>query len=239
MIIKPYSDIASETFSASNFPALKHFWACKQGAVTSTITDLVAGSNLVSGALAASGNGIVIPTGANASSAALTAPATSACLLIACATWGATGGLSYGLAAGTGSISVGTQAAGSAIFDGTTTKNTTGTQTASLPFTRVTTINTSAGALATATMFETNATTLDVYTNTVDLTAATAITTISAIEPNVSVLGSQITLFGLAFFKFANGLPPQEVIQAAAAWCDYQWRNNSNITMYPGFKGLA
>lgn len=241
MIIKPYSDIAAETFVAADFPALQHFWACKDGtiAASGTVTDHVGGANLfISAGAAASGNGLVLPVAAHAAAVALTAPGASPCLLIACGTWGASGGLAYGQAGGAGQISVGTQAAGAAVFDGTTTKSTSGTQTASQAFTRATFIAAAGGVLTTSTMFEVNSSTLDVYTNTADLTAATAITTVDAIEQAITIVGATATIFGIAFFKFTT-LPPSDVIQAAAAWCDYQWRNSSNVTMYPGFKGLA
>lgn len=243
MIIKPYSDIAAETFVAADFPALKHFWACKDGTITAggTVMDHVAGANLtIAAGAAASGNGLVLPVAAHAATSALTAPDSSPCLLIACGTWGGTGGLSYGLVTGNGGLSVGTPAAGAITFDGTNSITTSGTQTASQAFTRASFISASGGALVTTTMFEVNSSTLDVFTNTATLSAASpgALTAIYAVNQSVSIVGSAHTIFGVAFFKFTTQ-PPNDVIQAAAAWCDYQWRNSSNVTMYPGFKGIA
>jgi hypothetical protein len=86
--------------------------------------------------------------------------------------------------------------------------------------------------------FETNSSALEAnpYAN---VTARGATGSIAAVGDIVGIPTANATLNGIAFFKFAGALPPQEQIMAAAAWCDYQWRNNANICMYPGFKGLA
>lgn len=243
MIIKPYSTLATETFDAADYPALKHFWSAKGGAVAAggTLPDDVGSADitLTSGATV-SGNGLVVPTGSYIPVASLTAPGSSACILIVCADWGATtSGFLYGNQLATGGINVGNGSAGGLIYDGTTTKNTTGTQSASAAFTRVLTLRPAAGVLNEAMMFEVNSSTLDVYTNTADLTAATAITAINTIDTSIKVPTADITLYGAAFFKFTGELPAKEVIQAAAAWLDYQWRNSDNVCMYPGFKGRA
>lgn len=250
MIIKPYSDLAAETFVAADFPALAHFWHCKQptAVLLDDVVDVVSGADLADAVASVSGNGISIGVGAAVTAAALTPPGTSSCLLIACGTWGATtSGLVYGATSATGGLTVGNANAGAKLFDGTTTKTctvnddgvTAATQTASAAFTRWATIRSVASVPTELMGGETNSSTLDVYTNIVDLTAATAITDVADVADVITVVTAAVTLYGLAFFKFAGDLPPKEVIQAAVAWCDYQWRNNSNITMYPGFKGLA
>lgn len=244
MIVKPYSEIAAEAFNAADFPALKHFWHCKQpGAILSdNILDIVGGAHIE----AAVGAGGVVGNGLNAGgttytpSATLTPPGTASCLLIACAAWGiTTSGFVYGSTSATGGMNTGNASAGAKLFDGTTTKTTTGTQTASDDFTRWATVRSVSGVPTELMMGETDASTLDVYTNVIDLTAATAITDVPAVAQSIGMPTAGITLYGAAFFKFAGALPPKEVIQAMAAWCDYQWRNNANICMYPGFKGLA
>lgn len=250
MIIKPYSVIAAETFVAADYPALKHFWACKQPTATllDDVVDVVGGADLSNAVASASGNGISIGVGAAATAAALTPPGTSSCLLIACGTWGATtSGLVYGATSATGGLTVGNANAGAKLFDGTTTKtctvngdgSTAATQTASASFSRWTTIRSESGIPTELMMGETNSSALDVYTNIASLTAATAIENVADVSDVITVVTAAVTLYGLAFFKFAGDLPPKEVIQAAVAWCDYQWRNNTNPCMYPGFKGLA
>jgi hypothetical protein len=242
MIIKPYSEISAEAFNAADFPALKHFWHCKQptAILLDDVVDVVGGADLADTVASVSGNGISIGVGAAVTAVALTAPGTSSCLLISCGTWGATtSGLIYGATSATGGMSIGNASAGAKLFDGTTTKTTTGTQTASDDFTRWTTVRSVSGVPTELMMGETNSSTLDVYTNIVDLTATTAITDVADVADAITIVTSAVTLYGLAFFKFAGDLPPKEVIQAAVAWCDYQWRNNANICMYPGFKGLA
>ena len=245
MIIKPSSEIAAEAFNAADFPALKHFWPCKQGAVASAGLLLdVAGSAdaIANGGMPASGNGVVVPNAAHSTVISLTDPAGAACLLITCGTWGATGSLAYGSGA-TAGITTGTQAAGAKFIDGASgqTRTTSGVQTASAAFTRVAAISSSGGVMQQGRMFEVNGTTLDadMATQVVAFTDLTPLTSITTIVSAITGVGSSHTLFGMAFFKFAGELPPIEVIQAAAAWCDYQWRNNTNVTMYPGFKGLA
>lgn len=250
MIIKPYDTIAAEAFNADDFPAIKHFWACKQGAVAvgGKITDIIAGADLtIPGGAAVSGNGLVVANANYAATAALTAPGTESCLLLACATWGGTtSGIVYGSISATGGISTGNVSAGAKLFDGTTTKTctvnddgvTASTHTAGT-YTRATMLSSVAGVPTQLMGTETNLSALDVYTNISDLTAATAITDVADVSQNINVTTAGITLYGLAFFKFAGALPPKEVIQAAAAWCHYHWINDSDVTMYPGFKGLA
>ena len=244
MIIKPYSDIAAEAFVAADFPALKHFWACKQGAVANQglLLDVAGAADITAnGALTASGNGIVLPAATHAVTG-LTAPEGAACLFMVCGTWGATGTIAYGSSISSG-FSVGTQAAGAKFIDETSgqTRTTLGVQTASDAFTRVAAISSTGGVMQQGRMFQVNSTTLDadIATQVIDFTDATPLTSIATVAASITGVGSSHTVFGMAFFKFAGALPPIDVIQAAAAWCDYQWRNNTNVTMYPGFKGLA
>jgi hypothetical protein len=247
MIIKPYSTLAAETFAAADFPALKHFWACKDGAVANLglLLDVAGDADITAnGALTASGNGIVLPAAAHTATG-LTDPGGAACLFMVCGTWGATGTISYGSTSSAG-FSVGTQAAGAKFIDGETSQTRTtdvsvNAQTASAAFTRVAAISSTGGVMQQGRMFEVNSTTLDanIATQIVDFTDATPLASITSLTAAITGVASSHTVFGMAFFKFAGALPPIDVIQAAAAWCDYQWRNNANVTMYPGFKGIA
>lgn len=244
MIIQPYS--TAETFDATDYPALKHFWHCKQDALpvgssaASYVTDVAGGASfLVSAGAAKSGNGLVIPASSTYTTllANLIPPENKPCILIACADWGATtAGMIYGSTSATGGLNVGNASSGARVFDGTNTAIALGTQTPSASFTRVATVDATQ-----IMMLEVNASTLDVYTNVLALASATpgAITAVNAVANQVGFPTADVTLYGAAFFKFDSVLPPKEVIQAAAAWLDYQWRNNSEVTMYPGFKGLA
>lgn len=249
MIIKPYSDIAAETFVAADFPALKHFWACKDASPT-LIADLVGTADVTpdaaNGAPVTAGNGITIYQGTHTAASALTAPGTGSCIWIACGTWGGTNnGLAYGSMTATGGISCGTVSTAARVYDGTTTKTCAGGATAvqtAGAYTRVNTIRSVAGVPTEAMTFEVSSAdgyTLDTYDAVADLTAVTAITNIAAVEQQLTSATSEFTLYGAAFFKFAGALPPKEKIMAMAAWCDYQWRNSSNVCMYPGFKGLS
>mgnify|MGYP001570046879 CR=1 FL=1 len=249
MIVHPYSEASLFAVggkcevTAANFPSLKHFWTCKGGTIA-------AGGNLldhiglahatISAGATASGNGLILPTGSFPVDVALTAPGTSSCLLIACGTWGVTtNGFVYGNGSATGGVSVGHASGGAITYDGTTSKACSGTQTGSAAFTRATSIRSVAGVLTESMMMETNATTLDVYTNVADLTAVTAITNIPAVAQQIVLTSASATLFGMAFFKFSGELPPKEFIQSAVAWLDFYWRSSSKIIMYPGFKGMA
>lgn len=244
MITKSYSDIAAEEFNAADYPALKHFWPCKQPASDFSLTppfgtllDIVGNANagMLSGA---SGTGMSVTMPFNAAQSVpngLTAPGGKSCLLIATGDWG---GTTAGFILGdtTMGISVGNGSVGGKVWDGANAENCIGSQTPSASTTRVMRITGDGTTFSQLMSFEASSSgTLDTYG---DVLTSSLVTSLPALSPGVYANTSFSPLYGMAFFVFSGPLPPKEVCMAAAAWLDYQWRHNPNPVMYPGFKGL-
>lgn len=247
----PYSQIALGNLvpaTASNFPALKHFWPCNQSEIGfGFLTDSIAGVKLnkSAGTIAtpASPDGFsVYPnqvvTGTTITGT-LTVPGNKNCILLAVGQFG-TNGFGLGNPVGSvGAINV-TQPQTAALMDGTNTLNNSVngafTNSASI-YGRALAVTWSGNAQS----FEaTTTTTITTKTGTAISTATpgTMAAGIAALD-NTWSCGSTVTnLYGAAFLVFNGALPPATFIASMLAWTTYQW-SIGNKVIYPGLKGVS
>lgn len=235
MIIKPYSTIAANIFSATDYPACKVFLKMNDAAGTS-LTESVSGSTITAAAAFTSvTNGIrysASGSGAVALPAAVPIGTKSALLMVV----SNHSGFSV-ISAGTASAGymklAGSTGGGVLVSDGTNTATLAALTEGSILGHAV---SVTPGTSNEGTSYECS---LAAYTAPTtasaaagDLASAPSITHFQSIA---SAIGN-IDVYGIALFVFDNGIPAD--VKPAIAWMTAQWQAGVKA-IYPGWKGKA
>lgn len=250
MIIKPYSMLATEAFSASDFPCAKHFFPCTEAAGAMTLTDIAGGVviNLSSAITILDTNAVHIPATEQTSALGTwSVPGTKKVVAFVVGKY-ANGGTNYvrlGNSATGDSIKIQGNA-GSLVVDAANSLANAGsvslgamTQVAnSVVYGRAVVVSAynSAGG-ATPYNFNTTdtmATGTGVSTAESGLGLGDQIDSLDQVTPSLQVNGNT-SIYGLAWMEFTT-LPSD--LAVGLAWMTAQWALG-NKAIYPAWKGLS
>ena len=255
MIVTPYPQLSTEAQlapTATNFPALKHFWKCKETS-GNTLVDAIAGNNLTNSmtggnlmSFATDANGVtyVVPkTGATAGSRSrsgtfATVSTGQYAILLAAGTFGLTAGFALGDAVNAQSVSIAQSGAVLNDVGGATTYPGVPVVFSSnaTPYGRATIFKLNTAATIGVITLETNLTTTTVLKNQLETTGLTAFDMNGTAGANCWQCPVATTaLYGAAFFVF-SALP--ENYMSALAWTAYQW-SKGNKVISPDLLGIS
>ena len=233
MIIKPYSVVGEEAFSATNYPSCKLFFTCDD--TDNNLTDAVSGSSIATGVAITHGtaNAVTVPSGVNFINKTLPASIAvgtkSALMFVVASGIGSFEQIAFG-DVGVGKLLI----SGSAfsVDDGPNAANTAGVSGTGLIGCGLGFVP---GTSNEATKYEaTTATwvTASASGAPADITNIGNITQLATVAATTNTLN----IYGMALFVFDSGLPGD--IKAAIAWMTAEWQAG-NKAIYPGWKGLA
>ena len=245
MIVTPYSSLVNDSQlaqTAVNFPALKHFWRCKETS-GSVLVDSISGANITTGGVMTFGTNFVVPNtsagaGSNPKIGAFASIATGQWwLLIAVAKFNA-GNFGIGDSVAVSRISVGQL--------GTMIDDTNGVTAATWPTVPTAYTNSAAvygratlGSLANASGLIQVETDVAAALTTKSTTTTATITSILLNSSNANnnwVCPATVTaLYGAQFWVFSA--KPADYL-AGIAWTSYQM-SIGNKAAYPGWAGIT